>query len=148
MTNEAVALEQLTKFENENKIRIPQDYKKFVADGAIGAYKCKSLDFVGIDDEENSTGFRNLLAVDESSGESVQNKYRYMTAGERIPKRVVPIAEDIGGNMVCMDVGPDRNGAIYFWDHEFELDDDLEENLALIAPNFSAFLALLYDDED
>jgi cell wall assembly regulator SMI1 len=55
-----------------------------------------------------------------------------------IPERLLPIADDPGGNHICIVLsGPDR-GAVYFWDHERA--DDPDESITKLAPDFDAFL--------
>jgi len=36
----------------------------------------------------------------------------------RIPRGVVPIAGDAGGNQICLDVAGEFAGTVWFWDHE------------------------------
>jgi hypothetical protein len=70
----------------------------------------------------------------------------------RIPNAMFPIAYDPGGNLILLAVkGPDR-GKIFFWDHENEVDSDLDEvprysNLTLIADSFNEFLSILKSEE-
>jgi hypothetical protein len=54
---------------------------------------------------------------------------------EGLPKKAYPVARDDCGNFVFVD--EDKNGAVFFWDHEV-LDDPVK-----LAPNFGAFLDLL-----
>ena len=61
----------------------------------------------------------------------------------RVPTDLVPIARDPGGNLICISIGKDDLGAIYFWDHEMETEGDARnyyENVFLIASSFSEFL--------
>jgi len=55
-----------------------------------------------------------------------------LTYRERIPVGVLPIADDAGGNQVCLDVAGDFPGSVWFWDHEqrwftFNLQDAADE---------------------
>jgi hypothetical protein len=43
---------------------------------------------------------------------------------ERIPADLIPIAYDANGNAICIGWKGERQGKIYFWDHEDELDED------------------------
>ena|ERR1051326_2589851 len=54
---------------------------------------------------------------------------------ENLPRKAYPIAWAAGGNYVFVD--EDRNGAVFFWDHE------LPEDTIQLAPDFDAFLNLL-----
>ena len=61
----------------------------------------------------------------------------------RMPEELVPIAHDPGGNQICIAVAGPKTGAVYFWDHEEEADDDETpgyDNVYLIANSFNEFL--------
>lgn len=67
----------------------------------------------------------------------------------RVPSHILPIADDPGGNLVCIAAsGPDA-GKIYFWDHEREVEDGevpAARNLSLVAPSFDRFVDALRED--
>ena len=59
---------------------------------------------------------------------------------ERIPRGVVPIAIDQGGNFVCVDTRGGADGPVLLWDHEREAEPADESNLTWLAPDLAAFL--------
>ncbi len=63
----------------------------------------------------------------------------------RIPKRFLPIAEDPGGNIIC--IGGDNGESVYFWFHEAETEPPTMDNMYLIADSFQTFLDGLEPDE-
>jgi len=73
----------------------------------------------------------------------------YKIQEKRMPKFMVPIAHDPGGNLIC--ISCDKNldyNHVYFWDHEKEVDynrnnDSNYSNLYLISKNFENFLGNL-----
>ncbi len=69
---------------------------------------------------------------------------------DRIPYSLFSIAEDSGGNIICIGIKGEYLGKIYFWDHELEADvgevPDFS-NITLIADSFQEFLDGLYDLE-
>jgi hypothetical protein len=77
--------------------------------------------------DNNGSGVNEFIPVTE-----ILNERAHI---ENIPTRAYPVAWAEGGNFVCVD--EDKNGAVYFWDHE--LPDEPTE----LAPNFGAFLELL-----
>ena len=42
----------------------------------------------------------------------------------RLPSDVIPIGDDPYGNLICLGVRGGNRGAVYFWDHEDELDEE------------------------
>ena len=62
----------------------------------------------------------------------------------RLPGDLLPVAQDPGGNLVCLGVRGPRAGGVFFWNHSgalFGRDDD--ESVYPVAPGWGEFLALL-----
>lgn len=66
----------------------------------------------------------------------------------RIPRDLIWIMDDSGGNAICLGVAGDARGKVYFWDHELEPDLDETDgtiegmgNITLIAHSFETFFA-------
>ena len=56
----------------------------------------------------------------------------------RMPPELLPIADDPGGNQICLGIDGDARGKVYFWDHERE--GAGWTNVDLVADSFEAFL--------
>jgi hypothetical protein len=65
-----------------------------------------------------------------------------MSSQGRIPKKLFPIANDPFGNLICVSLTGEDCGAVYFWDHENEPDDEDTEfrNIHLIADSWEEFI--------
>lgn len=79
----------------------------------------------------------------------------------RMPNNIIPIAECPGGNQLCLGIGEQNKGKVYFWDHENELEakrmlgvDGLSEinnywdNIYLVSQSFYDFIMCLDVIED
>lgn len=90
-----------------------------------------------------------FLAVYEGENDNFEDYYRCYKVddGARIPLEMVPIAHDPGGNLINIAVSGPQVGAVFFWDHEREMDDEKENNF-LIAKSFDEFLEGLTGDEE
>lgn len=70
----------------------------------------------------------------------------YKKDAYRLPFRMIPIAHDPGGNLICISCAGNDLGFVYFWDHELEppeMSETYRENLHLVATSFEAFLSWL-----
>ncbi len=72
---------------------------------------------------------------------------------KRMANHILPIACDALGNLICISCSGKDLGAIYFWDHENEVDysvsDDSDySNLFHIADNLESFLNSLTETLD
>ena len=64
----------------------------------------------------------------------------------RIPKHLVPIGSDPGGNLVCISVAAESNGQIFFADHDYftyEDEEPSDDGAQLLANSFGDFLGSL-----
>lgn len=64
----------------------------------------------------------------------------------RVPGDLLPIADAEGGNLICLALTGEHRGAVFFWDHEWESEEDEPpryENVHRIAPDFDTFVAAL-----
>ena len=78
-----------------------------------------------------------------------------------MPNSIIPIAECPGGNQLCIGIGEQNNGNVYFWDHENELEakrmlgidrfseiNNYWDNIFLVAQSFYDFIMCLEVMED
>ena len=72
--------------------------------------------------------------------------YKLKVYGGRIPDELIPIGCDPAGNVIALAIKGKHRGAVFFWDHEAEADEEDQPywgNLKQVAPDFPAFLASL-----
>lgn len=86
------------------------------------------LDFFGVDDPVESCNIKWNCAV--FSG--------------RIPSNLVPIACEDEGNIICLEVGSNNCGKVYYWDHNRETSLPSFENVDEIADSFDRFINGLF----
>lgn len=58
--------------------------------------------------------------------------------GGLVPRNLLPIADDPGGNLLCIVVDGSNRGAVCFWDHERA--GNPADSVRELAPDFGAFL--------
>lgn len=126
---------ELTDFELENNITLPDDYKTFL------------LEHNGGKPYPNINPDRDIVVayiLGMHNGPFYASLYRaidvYMT---RVPFSSFPIATDPFGNLFLMSIHPEGHGHIYFWDHEGEpefQDGTYIDNCRFVAYSFSEFV--------
>lgn len=138
--------EALRAFEERLGIILPEQYRHFLlvhngGEASPDVFKIRNEQgpytdsvvrcFFSIGDVPNYRSFEwhyNLYKIEE----------------DRLPHNMIPIADDPGGNLICIStVGTDA-GAVYFWNHEEETEPPSDANLHLIADTFQEFLGALY----
>lgn len=130
-------------FEENIGMPFPPDYREFMLKYNGGdPLKCvfKFQDATG---PYSDSIIRYFFAFSDDYNESIKHNHEIYTLADRVPKNILPIAEDPGGNIVCLSLAGDDVGKVYFWDHEQEGLTEASstyENLELIANSFTEFV--------
>jgi hypothetical protein len=142
-----IADEYISALENALSTTLPSGYRSFVEaiKAPLGIYS-PSFDAEGGEGSVVSVFF----AEDpKKSYDLLDTHRRYMG---RVPSSLLPIANDPGGNLVCIGIAAPDLGKVYFWDHERESTSGFphRDNIFKIADSFGTFIDQLQpaDDDD
>ena len=154
-TGKDLTMEDITNLEKTLKLTFPDDYRSFLLKNNGGEPDRTLYKF-----NENGRESEDIIhffigIVPDKDYSDLEYQANYFHSQDRIPKRLIPIACDPGGNLILMGVkGPQRN-KVYFWDHETEYEEGQiagYRNVYLIANTFTEFLEMLeknpYEDEE
>lgn len=120
-------------------IALPKAYRRFLLwrdGGTPEANRLPSNENVGIDE---------FFGVGADSGNGLVETARAFR--DRIPNEMFPVAESAGGNLVLIATS---DGAVWFWDHELESEEDepaSRDNVTRLADAFDQFLNELVPPE-
>lgn len=114
-----VSIDEIRKFEDCKKIKLPNSYVKFILETNGGQPSPNCFDI------PEAPG--KLFAVDLFYGIDVKSSYGDLENAMdlfqgRIPESFIPIGDDPGGNILCLGIVTPYVGKIYIWDHHDELD--------------------------
>ncbi|GGJ55158.1 SMI1/KNR4 family protein [Virgibacillus salexigens] len=139
-SHDNLSLEQIEIFENENNIKLTEQYINFLLIWNGGKV------------------IPNLFMISNEQGPSVLNvfygignMYDNLTdfieiMDERLPVGFIPIGDDPSGNVICLGTKEPYYDKIYFWDHEQEPEDpDDMSNMYFLANSINEFLDNLYE---
>lgn len=153
-SEQKLSLLEIENFEKQHDLVFPQDYKEHLLSHNGG--RCTPNIFIFTEQGKKSRSRVDwFLAIYEGEYDNF-GKYLeiYKENNKRMPTHIFPIAHDPFGNLICISNGKKDFGYIYFWNHECEIDYNVEKedeysNLYLIAPSFVEFINnLVVDDED
>jgi len=135
-----VSAEELATAERrlaEMGFRIPPSYRAFLAE-RDGARPVECVFSYSRDGRDSDSYVEDFLGV----GAVAPPEINLLCVAEDMPTGVLPIADDPGGNHVCLDGREGRDGPVLFWHHEERAEDDPEDerNLYFIAPDLQTFL--------
>src|SRR5690625_3759079 len=142
-SHQKLTLDDIEKFESENKISLSKNYIIFLLKWNGG--KPRPGNVFKIDGYGES-----VLNVFNGIGDMYDNLTDIIDIYEyRLPKGFIPIGDDPEGNAILLGTLEPHDDHIYFWVQENESDlDELDMmNMYLLANNIWAFLDHLYEDE-
>ncbi|MBC1898549.1 SMI1/KNR4 family protein [Listeria booriae] len=132
----SVAIED---FEQRYNLKLAEDYKKFLLD-FNGGYADPNV--FKISEEQGESALNTLygLGIDDEYDELASV---YESLDGIIPSDFISIADDSGGNQICLGVDDDYFGKVFVWIHDMEIEEDMD-NMFLLADNFKLFLNNLH----
>ncbi|HID7800733.1 TPA: SMI1/KNR4 family protein [Proteus mirabilis] len=122
---------------------IPSEYIDFIKKYNGGQPEPDSFNIKEIDDASTIDRF---LGVKKEKNKSNDIFYFVKLYKNRIPSEYMPIAYDIGGNLILIELASDK-AKVFFWDHELEADEGEEprlDNIYYLAGSIDEFLSNLF----
>ncbi|MDF1508150.1 SMI1/KNR4 family protein [Robertmurraya sp. DFI.2.37] len=142
-SHDNLSLEQIETFENENNIKLTEQYINFLLKWNGG--KVIPNTFM-ISTEQGPS----VLNVFYGIGDMYDNLTDFIEImDERLPVGFIPIGDDPSGNVICLGTKDPYYDKIYFWDHEQEPEDPNDmSNMYFLANGIDEFLDNLYEDTE
>lgn len=126
-------------------ILFPSDYRQFLLAYNGGVPEPDAFHFKNETGPYTDSCVDRFYAIYDGEYDNFEKQFLSCKADGLLPENMIAVADDPGGNMICLSVsGPDTN-SVYFWDHEAIDEDDKSANLHLIADSFAEFLAGLQE---
>lgn len=131
----------ILEFEDKIDLKLPLEYKSFLLKYNGG--ECEPCEFVFTENGvESDSSVRSFFAIGGIDGDYdlEENVDIYINEEKRLLNGLIPIAEDDGGNLICICCLGLETGKIYFWDHENEDENDLNGNVFLVSNSLNEFI--------
>ncbi|WP_280813157.1 SMI1/KNR4 family protein [Variovorax sp. TBS-050B] len=133
------ALDRIGFVERTLGFALPKEYIRFLLTSNGGDVRGFGCEIMHPDHGKIGIPLERFFSVDASNADfDLISNYNYYTGSQRIPSWFLPVAVDVGTNMIGLDVGPGAEGPVYFWDHERELLD--ENGVFEVAGSLTRFL--------
>jgi hypothetical protein len=129
-------------------LSFPKEYKEHLLRYNGGRCSPSVFNFVE-NGEETSSAVDWFFSIYDGEYDNLVDYINiYKKDKERLPVRMLPIAHDSGGNLVCISCSGADEGKVFFWDHEKEdlpgILNDEYANMYLVANSFTQFLNELH----
>lgn len=142
---EPLTEDQITSFEQEHSLKLPDEYRDFLKQHNGGRPEPASFRYTNPNLEDPTSIVNRLAGINSEHFDTLQ-KYLIITEGW-IHRSLLPIGIDWFGNYICIKLIGEDIGKIYFWHHEEAGEAVHEKNIYFIANGFNEFLNNLYDQE-
>ncbi len=147
-TEAPITMSQIAEIENYVALVFPKEYKEHLL--KFNGGQCQPNVFTFNENGSITNSYIDwFLAIYDGEYDNLK-KYieNYKINHQRLPSRILPIAHDPGGNLICISCDGEDMGSIYFWDHENEAGKENFTNLYLISKSFNDFINNLKEDFD
>jgi cell wall assembly regulator SMI1 len=136
--------EDIQQFEKKIVKKLPIEYRNFLLshNGGIPLKKFFYLNDISYDKIWIDT-FISLKKNKDSTVGDLFWVYNIHQELDNFPKRLLPIADDPGGNMICISIGEKDYGYIYYWLHDSsfgEDESDPESYIQYLCDSFEYFI--------
>ena len=145
----------IKSFEEKFDITLPKDYKSFMLENNGGeSDKDWIFDFYdNVIQKNNSSVIRSFFRIYENKNEEIvyddlEKICKIMWNECTISPKTLPIADDPGGNVICISLNEEDYGTVYFANHEYEDSDTGYLFMSKIALSFTEFINKIYIDEE
>lgn len=144
-TKKGLTENEILNFEKKHNIIMPEEVKKHYL-MYNGGYPEKSV-FV-LEDDERKYIVNYFFSIECGEGLALEKFLPLLDDENIFPKWLVPFADDEGGNLFCYSIKDSDNGAVYFYDHEFEYGENVEDHIVFLSSSLVDFINSLVEDEE
>lgn len=134
--------EDIGAFERTQGLALPASYREFLLATNGGRPERDLFAINGL--EGNPLGRIHMFFGLNDPIESCNLDWNLDVFGDRIPKELLPIATTEGVDKICLSLGREKTGAIFYWDGHARVG---ERSLYFLADDFSSFVSSLHADE-
>jgi hypothetical protein len=145
--NEFGTLEEpvLAQFETQIGFKLPEDYRSHLLAKNGGIPYESDVWLPG--EDEPCAQVRGAFGL-HNGPEEWRLDYNYQFYKQHMLRGMLPIADDVGGNLFCIVLHGRERGRIYVWDHEMQVDRPAKRNYDFLANSFTEFLNMLRPPSD
>lgn len=132
----------LQRLETNCEIHLPRDYSEFLLryNGGVPAPTVFPIEGM----ENNPEGaIQEFLGIEQSINSS-NLIWTYDMVRQRLPPNLFPIARTGSGDLICISLFGEDEGAVLFWDFYNPTEPPSYDNVYLIARDFPSFLESIH----
>lgn len=133
-----VTSEDVTRIEARFGCTLPASYARFLE--ATNGGRPKPNGFDGLRPEDEAT-VHFFYSVDGNEYTDLIENAAFLREYHDVPSTMLPIARTPSGDVVCIGIGADNHGKVYFWSHDAPV---REKATWLLAQDLDAFLATFH----
>lgn len=120
---------------------LPNDYLQFLLSGDESSIVRKFFQFYE-HEKLTSTDIHYIFKIGKKEMNGIEWNYNNYLSEEIIPAFFLPIAEDSGGNLICLSMSVEKHSQIYFVLH-----DSFEMTYYFVANSFSEWCSKMYSQQ-
>ena len=98
--------------------------------------------YIYIDEDGDDYVVQKILSIkySEKFTNTLEGYIESFRRDNIIPNWLIPFGYDPGGNIYCFSLQNDEFGTIYFWDHEYDENEDIDDHLIYLCDSILEFV--------
>lgn len=144
-TKRSLTNDDLKQFESKFNVVMPEKIKKHYLK-FNGGYPERSIFHLGGRDREYAVNY--FFSIGCEGGKTIEKTLSIIRDDSVFPSWLVPLADEMGGDIFAYSTRAGEEGAIYYYSHEFSYGENPEKYVTFLAKDIDTFLEALISDDD
>ena len=144
-TKRSLTNDDLKQFESKFNVVMPEKIKKHYLK-FNGGYPERSIFHLGGRDREYAVNY--FFSIGCEGRKTIEKTLSIIRDDSVFPSWLVPLADEMGGDIFAYSTRAGEEGAIYYYSHEFSYGENPEKYVTFLAKDIDTFLEALISDDD
>ena len=144
-TKRSLTDDDLEQFESKFNVVMPKKIKKHYLK-FNGGYPERSIFHLAGSDREYAVNY--FFSIGCEGGKTIEKTWSIIRDERGFPSWLVPLADELGGDIFAYSLRASEEGAIYYYSHEFEYGENPEKYVTFLAQDIDTFLDSLTPDDE
>lgn len=144
-TKRSLTNDDLKQFESKFNVVMPEKIKRHYLK-YNGGYPERSIFHLEGSDREYAVNY--FFSIGCNEGMTIEETWPIIRDDTVFPSWLVPLADEMGGDIFAYSTRADEEGAIYYYSHEFDYGENPEKYVTFLSKDIDTFLESLIPDDD
>lgn len=144
-TKRSLTNDDLKQFESKFNVVMPEKIKRHYLK-YNGGYPERNI--FKLDGNEREYAVNYFFSIGCEGGKTIEKIWPIIRDDTVFPSWLVPLADEMGGDIFAYSIRAGEEGSIYYYSHEFDYGENPEKYVTFLSKDIDTFLESLIPDDD